>query len=306
LIKVGNLAIEMTNSCNLNCSFCYANSNTNKKELSIDQIRKAMDIVKPTDISFTGGEPLMRHDDIVALLPDAKRHIGDLFKGIRIETNGTLPIDFNKFTIDGKVDQITFNVSFDGLKENHDAQRGAGTWNKALDFIKESVGRGYWVTVKATLPDEILLNERDYLYDYVKYCAELGVRRVRLGNVKSSGRGTREDGGDEYRVLLDEMIKNVNEVNQIVEDEMKIVDPIGKNFTMAAFCGKCNYERKDLILNPEGILRLECQFLHVPLCHYTKYTPELHEMGLWVMKKNDMGITNNKAFDMTGRKSVFK
>lgn len=306
MLKVGNMAIEMTNKCNLNCDFCYANSNTFNQELSVEQIKKAMDIIKPSDIAFTGGEPLLRHDDIIELLPEAKRHIGNLFKGIRIETNGTLPIDFNKFSFNGDVSQFTFNISLDGFKENHDQQRGIGTYEKALDFIKESVARNYWTTIKATLSDEILLNEKEYLYDYVKYCANLGVRRVRLGNVKSSGRGTRIDGGDNYEDIIVKMTNNVKEINDIIEKETNIIDPIGKSFVMPAFCRQCGYNRRDLVMDPRGVLRLECQFLHVPLCHYSKYTPQLHELGLFLMKKNNMGITNNKAFDMSGRESVFK
>ena len=299
------MAIEVTNKCNLNCSFCYANSNTKNEQLSIEQMKRAMDIVKPTGIAFTGGEPLIRHDDIVEMLPYAQKFIGNDFKGIRIETNATLPIDFDAFTLNGSPNGIHFNVSLDGMKELHDSQRGAGTFDKVVDFIKEAVDRGYWITAKGTFPDEIILNETDYLYDFAKFCVSIGLPRFRIGHVKSSGRGKRIDGGDQYRDTTTKLFETVNMLSERIEKEFNMNITDGKPYIMPAFCGQCGYNRNDLTMDVNGILRLECQFLHVPLCHYTKYTPTLHEQGLYLMKKNNMGITNNKEFDMTGRKSVF-
>ena len=306
LIQVRDLAIEVTNKCNLNCDFCYANSNTKNEQLSIEKMKRAMDIVKPTGIAFTGGEPLIRHDDIVEMLPYAQKFIGDDFKGIRIETNATLSIDFNKFTLNGSSKGIHFNVSLDGFKELHESQRGIGTFNKVVDFIKEAVDRGYWITAKGTYPDEILLGEIDYLYDFAKFCVELGLPRIRMGHVKSSGRGERSDGGENYAEINAKMMENVQKISNMIEDEYDMHISDGKPYIVPAFCGQCGYNRNDLTLGVDGVLRLECQFLNVPLCHYTKYTPKLHEQGLYLMKKYNMGITNNKAFDMSGRRSVFK
>ena len=305
MIQVRDLAIEVTNKCNLNCDFCYANSNTKNEQLSIEKMKRAMDIVNPTGIAFTGGEPLVRHDDIVEMLPYAQKFIGDDFKGIRIETNATLPIDFNAFTLNGSPKGIHFNVSLDGMKELHESQRGIGTYDKVVDFIKEAGDRGYWITAKGTFPDEIILNELDYLHDFARFCVSIGLPRIRIGHVKSSGRGERTDGGDGYRETTAQMFQNIASLNDIVEKEFNMNITDGKPYVVPALCGQCGYNRKDLTLDVNGILRLECQFLNVPLCHYTKYTPELHEFGLALMKKNNMGITNNKAFDMTGRKSVF-
>lgn len=307
MIKVRDLTIEMTNKCNLKCGYCYANSNTlGDKQLPIEQIKKAIDIVNPSGIAFTGGEPFMRYDDIIELLPYARQYIGDDFKGIRIETNATMPIDFNDFMYNGSPKGVHFNLSLDGLKDVHDAQRGEGTWDKVVDFIKESLDRGFWTTAKATFSDDLLLNDFDYMYDFAKFCAELGLPRIRIGHIKSSGRGKRTDGGDEYAESLHKMIDNVRKLDDIIQKEFNMNITDGKPYIVSAFCGQCGYNRKDLILGVDGVIRLECAFLNAPLCHYSRYTPQLHEQGLYVMKKYDMGIKNNKEYDMTGRKSVFK
>lgn len=305
MFEVSDLVVEITNRCNLNCSFCYANSNTTSNELSVQQIKDAIAKTKPKCIGFAGGDPLMRHDDIVELLPYCKEFVANDFKGIRIETNGTLPIDFNQFVLDGSTYGIHFNCAFDGLKELHESQRGIGTWDKTVGFIKEAIDRGYWMTTKATMPDDVLLNEVDYLYDFAKFCAEIGLPRIRIGNVKSSGRGLRDDGGDDYAETIAKMRDNVVEVGKRIEKDFNMHITDGKSYVVPAFCGGCGYDRQSLILDWNGVLRMECPFLKVPLCHYTKYTTKIHQLGLSLMKRNKMGMHNNKEFDMTGRKSVF-
>ena len=305
MFEVSDLVVEITNRCNLNCSFCYANSNTTSNELSVQQIKDAIAKTKPKCIGFAGGDPLMRHDDIVELLPYCKEFVGNDFKGIRIETNGTLPIDFNQFVLDGSTYGIHFNCAFDGLKELHESQRGIGTWDKTVGFVKEAIDRGYWMTTKATMPDDVLLNEVDYLYDFAKFCAEIGLPRIRIGNVKSSGRGLRDDGGDDYAETIAKMRDNVVEVGKRIEKDFNMHITDGKPYVVPAFCGGCGYDRQSLILDWNGVLRMECPFLKVPLCHYTKYTTKIHQLGLSLMKRNKMGMHNNKEFDMTGRKSVF-
>lgn len=217
MFEVNELTIEMTNKCNLNCPFCYCDSNTNSNELSIDQIKKAISIVKPKSISFTGGEPTLRQDDIIELLPYAHLFTGDNFKGIRIETNGTQKIDFNKFVLNGKPKGIHFNISLDGFKELHESQRGLNTWNKVIDFTKEALDRGYWTTAKATMPDDIILNNSEYLYEFAKFCAEIGLPRIRIGHVKDSGRGERNDGGEEYKKIIEKMATNIYNISNKIE-----------------------------------------------------------------------------------------
>ena len=81
--------IEVTQRCNLNCSFCFADANGNcEADLDLETIRRmyqsAMDTSGNCNIQLSGGEPTLRDD-----LPEIIRighEIG--FSFIQINTNG--------------------------------------------------------------------------------------------------------------------------------------------------------------------------------------------------------------------------
>ena len=305
MMRCRDLTVQITNRCNLNCDYCFANSNSTKQELSVNEIKKAIDAINPRRIAFSGGEPLLRQDDVVSLLPYVYENIGFPTKGIRIETNGTHKIMFDEYQKNGDVSGFQFNLSLDGFKDINDLQRGDGTFDKVVGNAKELVERGYWTTIKSTFDDDILINHIDYLYDFAKFCREeIGLLRIRFGNVKNSGRGSRII-DESYIETIEKIKANINSVNDMVEKDTGYISPDGKPFLTIAVCDSCSYNRNDLVLRTDGIINLECVFLNIPLCHYTKYTPNLHEMGQLIMKTLDMGGKNNMRYDMSYRKTVF-
>ena len=86
--------IDLTNRCNLNCDFCFANARACGfvYEPEFDEIVKMMQMLrdqKPVPVpavQFSGGEPTMR-DDLVRIIKKAKE-MG--FPQIQIATNGLL------------------------------------------------------------------------------------------------------------------------------------------------------------------------------------------------------------------------
>ena len=86
-MKLKKVYIEITNKCNLQCSFC-AQGNKTKQEMSVSQFKRVISQVKP----FTNnvylhvkGEPLL-HPDLFALLQVCE----DAEMRVNITTNGTL------------------------------------------------------------------------------------------------------------------------------------------------------------------------------------------------------------------------
>ncbi|URN83209.1 radical SAM (seleno)protein TrsS [Acetobacterium wieringae] len=81
--------IEVTQRCNLNCSFCFADANGNTEaDLDLETIRRmyqsAMDTSGNCNIQLSGGEPTLRDD-----LPEIIRIGHELgFSFIQINTNG--------------------------------------------------------------------------------------------------------------------------------------------------------------------------------------------------------------------------
>ncbi len=133
-IKIDELELKITNSCNLKCLHCITSSDSTKEDvLTTDHVKLIIDKIKKLDLEtliITGGEPLFRKD-IDDLLP----YIRNNFKGtINIMTNGTL-IDKQMASLLKKcVDGVS--ISIDGFDEKStDFIRGTGVYKKALTAI---------------------------------------------------------------------------------------------------------------------------------------------------------------------------
>lgn len=131
------ILIDPTEKCNLNCVGCWAGDYQRNKELDYDILDRILSEAQEIGIGFiviSGGEPLLRKNDLVAL---ARKHRSQL---LHIFTNGTL-ID-EQFVKDMKqLGNITVAISIEGLEEATDRRRGKGVFKKvmhAMDLLKEN------------------------------------------------------------------------------------------------------------------------------------------------------------------------
>ena len=122
------ILMDPTTACNLHCTGCWAAEYGNKMNLSYEMMDKIITEGKELGIYaylFTGGEPLIRKDDIIRL---CEKHKDVAFHAF---TNGTL-ID-EKFCQDLlRVGNFFVSVSIEGFEESNDGRRGAGHYRKAL------------------------------------------------------------------------------------------------------------------------------------------------------------------------------
>jgi len=120
------LIISLTNACNLNCKHCIVDK-LFKSSLPIDAIEKIASTFDVSSVGIIGGEPFIRND---------LDRIIDLFgnKPITIYTNGIVLRKNPEKTITG--DNINYAVSLDGMRRFHDYYRGAGTWIKTVETIR--------------------------------------------------------------------------------------------------------------------------------------------------------------------------
>lgn len=122
------ILMDPTTACNLHCTGCWAAEYGNRLNLSFEEMDKVITEGKELGIYaylFTGGEPLIRKDDIIRL---CEKHKDVAFHAF---TNGTL-ID-EKFCEDLlRVGNFFVSVSIEGFEESNDGRRGEGHYHKAL------------------------------------------------------------------------------------------------------------------------------------------------------------------------------
>ena len=167
------LMLEPLFRCNLACNGCgkidYPDSILNKR-LSPEECFEAVDECGAPVVSIPGGEPLL-HKEIVQIV-----------EGI-IARKKFVYLCTNALLLKKKLDQftpspyLTLSVHLDGLKEEHDhAVSQDGTFDRAVEAIKEAVARGFRVTVNCTLFTSNAVPER--VAEFFDYAATLGVEGV--------------------------------------------------------------------------------------------------------------------------------
>ena len=130
------ILMDPTSACNLHCTGCWAAEYGNRLNLSFEDMDRI--VTQGTELGiylyfFTGGEPLVRKDDIIRL---CEKH-DDC--GFHAFTNGTL-ID-EKFCQEMKrVGNFSVAISLEGFDEVNDLRRGKGVFDKvmhAMDLMKQ-------------------------------------------------------------------------------------------------------------------------------------------------------------------------
>ena len=130
------ILLDPTSACNLHCVGCWAAEYGNKLNLTYDELDSIITQGKEMGVYlylYTGGEPLVRKDDIIRL---CEKHNDCVFSSF---TNGTL-ID-EKFADEMlRVKNFVPAISLEGMEEATDGQRGQGVFGKvthAMDLLRE-------------------------------------------------------------------------------------------------------------------------------------------------------------------------
>lgn len=126
------ILLDPTSACNLHCTGCWAAEYGNKLNLSYDEIDDIIKQGKEMGVYFyiyTGGEPLVRKDDLIRL---CEKHDDCVFMAF---TNGTL-IDEAFADEMLRVKNFVPSISLEGSKEATDSRRGDGVYDKAVKAMK--------------------------------------------------------------------------------------------------------------------------------------------------------------------------
>lgn len=204
-----SVTFQVTDSCNLNCSYCYQ-INKGTRRMPFEVGKKFIDIllnatpqnnkyinpvISPAIIlDFIGGEPLMEVDLIDELVTYFRKeaikmkHPWAVNHMIGICSNGVLYNEprvqqfLNKY-----IDSISFSVTLDGDKELHDSCRvfydGSGSYDLAVAACRDWMGRGFYMGSKITIaPGNV-----DKLFNAMKHMLDLGYYDIHANCVFEEG-----------------------------------------------------------------------------------------------------------------------
>jgi MoaA/NifB/PqqE/SkfB family radical SAM enzyme len=131
------MLIDPTSACNLHCKGCWSAEYGHKLNLTFDEMNDVVNqgVTLGTHLyMFTGGEPLIRKDDVLHL---CREHRNCTFLAY---TNVTL-VD-QKFCDDMKeVGNLTLAISIEGTRESNDYRRGEGSYDRtiqAMDLLRKN------------------------------------------------------------------------------------------------------------------------------------------------------------------------
>ena len=131
------IVMDPTTACNMKCTGCWAADYGKSLNLGYDLMDKIVTEGKEIGCYwylFTGGEPLVKKDEVLKL---CKKHNDCIFVAF---TNATL-IDEEFAKQVKEVGNLSFSISVEGTEESTDLRRGKGAYQKvmkAMDLLREN------------------------------------------------------------------------------------------------------------------------------------------------------------------------
>ena len=209
-IQTANVTFQVTDACNLKCTYCYQiNKGTHK--MSFEVAQKFIDMLLKNDkntqqyidtracdaiiIEFIGGEPFLEVELIDQIMEYfVKRmietdHPWQYNWRISIRSNGTLYFEQKVQSFIQKwMKNLSFNISIDGNKQLHDSCRifpdGSGSYDKAIMGVRHYVDvLGGVMGSKMTLAPANI----PYTFEAVKGLIDQGYTEINLNCVFEKG-----------------------------------------------------------------------------------------------------------------------
>lgn len=200
---------QVTDACNLACSYCYQIHKGTKK-MSFETAKKYIELLLTGDkgmgvyinptlspaivLDFIGGEPLLEVElmdrivDYFRMRAIELEHPWANMFSICISSNGTLYFDDKvRQFLEKNKGHMSFNVTIDGNKELHDSCRrfpdGRPSYDLAVAAAKDWMSKGYYMGSKITIAPGNL----QYLYDAILHMVELGYEDINANCVYEKG-----------------------------------------------------------------------------------------------------------------------
>jgi MoaA/NifB/PqqE/SkfB family radical SAM enzyme len=166
--KAPMLSIEITRECPLSCPGCYAYGDTHlgggklltdlndfRGDALVQGVLELVRKNRPMHVSLVGGEPLVRHRELSAILPAlSAMNVFSL-----VVSSGVIPIPLEWMNLS----RVRVAISVDGLPEHHDIRRKPATYDRILKNIDGRKVNVHWVITRP------MLQRPGYLEEYVSF-----------------------------------------------------------------------------------------------------------------------------------------
>ena len=177
-----NYSIYLTDSCNLNCKYCYEKNMHANTEIKLEVVQKLIDReiknkTKQCILTFFGGEPLLKKELIyeIAEYIDSKKSKTQFL--YNITTNGTLIDDkFIRFVQTHSF--IAFSISIDGLEEVQNQNRVYQNQSATYSFVESNTKKLLEKTDIPIAVPVVTKNNEQFLLDNVENLLKLGFHKI--------------------------------------------------------------------------------------------------------------------------------
>ena len=173
-----SVTINVTNECNLECSYCFEENKTKTymtKETAIKIVDDSYNLLQKDIGRFTinlfGGEPFLNWEVIKAIVDHCNQK--DYVVRYGVTTNLTILTEEMLEYIDDN--NIMLLVSIDGVKSVHDENR-CGSYDRVISNIKKVIDRGLAHLIEARMT--ILPKDVNYVLEGIKELIDLGINNI--------------------------------------------------------------------------------------------------------------------------------
>jgi uncharacterized radical SAM superfamily Fe-S cluster-containing enzyme len=245
LRKTCCVILNVTNRCNLNCRFCFADNDCSKEDPAFEELRESLFKLIEKDktlVQLSGGEPTMR-EDFPEIIKTAKEAGA---KYIQLNTNGIRLSEDNQYVRELAKAGLSFVfMQFDGTEDSiYENIRGRALLKikqKAIDNCAEyNIG----VTLVPTIVRGI---NTPNIGEIIRFAISEApkVRGVHFQPVSFIGR-IHENPSDNDRVTLDELIDEIqNQTNGTIKKENLL--PSACDHPLCGFHGDFVIDQKEVI-----------------------------------------------------------
>jgi MoaA/NifB/PqqE/SkfB family radical SAM enzyme len=150
------LSIEITRECPLHCPGCYAYEpnhlggvitlrqvNDFRGDALVERVLELIQRHRPVQVSFVGGEPLIRHRELSRILPVVSGW--GIYSLVVTSAVMPFPLEWNA------IPRVRVAVSIDGLQPEHDARRKPATYERILENLEGREADISWVITNQML-----------------------------------------------------------------------------------------------------------------------------------------------------------